>query len=189
MASGYHHGNVREATLDAARAMLDDVPIDRISLREVARSAGISHAAPYKHFPDRADFVRALAARCMREWIAEQRAAMGDAPDPRQRLVALGGSYIGWAASNPRAFQLVFDPVVATADGPPELLEQQREHRELLSGTLAEVVGARRLPASRSVGDIEQGLWGAVHGLAHLVILKQVQPQAVPGILGALTDP
>ena len=53
MSSRYHHGHVRDATLDGARDLLQRIPAHQISLREVARLAGISHAAPYKHFPDR----------------------------------------------------------------------------------------------------------------------------------------
>ena len=81
-ASSYHHGNLQSALEDAALSLLETQPAARISLREVARRAGVSHNAPYHHFGDRAALLHALGVRAMRELLEAQEAAVETAVSP-----------------------------------------------------------------------------------------------------------
>src|SRR6266480_4862833 len=96
----YHHGHVPQATLDAALAMLKRMPAGQISVRELAREAGVSHAAPYKHFGDRRGFLVALAATCMAEFLHAQQQAMTVAPTG-ERLLRVGEAYVRYGVEHP----------------------------------------------------------------------------------------
>ncbi|MGH3447030.1 MAG: TetR/AcrR family transcriptional regulator [Nocardioidaceae bacterium] len=182
--SRYHHGAVRTATLTAARAMLEQTPAHQISLREVARAAGISHAAPYKHFTERSDFLVALAARCMAEFVSEQRAAAAETSDPRDRLIRLGTAYVGYGADHPQAFALIFDPEVSPPGRPPpELATLVDEHTRLLHDAVQTGVRAQLFPPQLAPATIATSLWAQVHGLTQLVILGHVARKHVPDVL------
>ena len=86
----YHHGNLQAALEDAALSLLETQPAAKISLREVARRAGVSHNAPYNHFGDRAALLHALGVRAMRELLEAQERAVDAAADPVDRVRALG---------------------------------------------------------------------------------------------------
>jgi AcrR family transcriptional regulator len=180
----YHHGNVTQATLDAARSMLDRLPAQDISLREVARSAGLSHAAPYRHFPERAQFLVALAERCLTELVSAQRAALAAHTDSADRLVALGAGYVAYGAANPHAFALIFDPTVAPPHAPPPRLASLiGEHSAMLAGCVADALSTGRLAPTAGPDTIAMALWGLVHGLTHLVIAGLVPADEVVRIL------
>src|SRR5688572_32508569 len=98
----YHHGDLRRTLLDASLALVQEQGIQALSLREVARKAGVSHNAPYHHFPDKSSLMAAICQEgfegLARE-MAAARAAAGD--DPRARMEACGQSYVRFALSSP----------------------------------------------------------------------------------------
>lgn len=184
--SSYHHGAVRDATLDAAREMLEQTPAHQISLREVARAAEISHAAPYKHFSERSVFLSALAARCMTEFVAEQRSAAEQATDARDRLIRFGTAYVAYGAEHPHAFALIFDPQVSPpGHPPPELAALVDQHSQLLHDAVQEGVCAHLFASRTPPNDIATSLWAQVHGLTQLVILGHVGRDRVSDVLSA----
>ncbi len=183
--SNYHHGGVRENTLDEARQMLERVPAHQISLREVARAAGISHAAPYKHFTRRSDFLAALAARCMTEFVETQTHAAQATTDPRDRLIRLGTAYVDYGVDHPHAFALIFDPEVSPPGRPPPQLGTLiDQHTALLYGAVEDGVQAHVLSSQVSAADIATALWAQVHGLTLLVVLGHVERSRVNDVLG-----
>ena len=95
----YHHGNLREAVLDAAARMLEKQGVRSVSVREAARRAGVSHSAPYRHFPDRDALLAALAADAMAKLLKELGERSG-----RELAVA----YVRFALSRPQVFRLMF---------------------------------------------------------------------------------
>lgn len=182
----YHHGSVRQKTLDVARQMLESSPAHEISMREVARSAGISHAAPYKHFTERSDFLAALAARCMTEFVGGQVEAAQQAHDSRDRLIRLGIAYVDYGHHHSNAFALIFDPAVSPAGHPPpELATLVEQHTELLGEAVHDAAKAHLFPSDTPSADIATALWAQVHGLTQLVILGHVERSRVSDILGA----
>jgi AcrR family transcriptional regulator len=107
--SGYHAGMVsetREALLDAAARLLDAGGVEAVTLREVGRQAGVSHNAPYKHFPSKEYLLAALAAREL-----ERRGARPEpSASPADRLREALHSYVRWALDSPARFRLIFGP-------------------------------------------------------------------------------
>ena len=112
-------GDLRQARLDAAVAALDEVGADRLSLREVARRAGVSHAAPAHHFIDKAGLLTAIAT----EGFAILVAYLAGTPrvgagQPVDQLAALGRAYAQFAEENPGRFEVMFRPGLLRADDP-----------------------------------------------------------------------
>src|SRR6476660_2646285 len=122
-AGGYHHGNLQAALEDAALELLETTSAPKISLREVARRAGVSHNAPYHHFGDRAALRHARGVRGMAALLAAQEEAVAAADGPVERVRALGLAYVRYAAAHPQTFALVFDPDYCAAGSPSEQME------------------------------------------------------------------
>src|SRR5262245_55034044 len=108
----YHHGDLRATILKAAGKLLEKEGLNALSLREVARRAGVSHNAPYRHFPDRDRLLAALAE----EGFAELGRALGEAGKrgPRER----GEAYVRFALTHPQRFRLMFGGVLRIGDHP-----------------------------------------------------------------------
>jgi AcrR family transcriptional regulator len=115
-AKSYHHGNLREALIDAALELVREKGPDAFTLREVARRAGVSHAAPYRHFSDRAALLAAAAERTYSALAGELRAAAESAPAPSGALRAAALAYVQFALNHPTGFRLLFEPEARTAD-------------------------------------------------------------------------
>jgi len=110
-------GDLRQALLEAAVATLDNVGADGLSLREVARRAGVSHAAPAHHFSDKSGLLTAVATEgfgMLVTYLADARP--GDGDQPVDQLAALGRAYAQFAEENPGRFEVMFRPGLLRAD-------------------------------------------------------------------------
>ena len=164
--------------------MIDADVARGFSLRELAREADVSHAAPYKHFADRRELVVALAERWMAEFVAAQEAA-GRSGDAREDLLALGGAYVGYAIAHPSRFLTIFDPAINRPGDPPTpaFADLVRRHSALLRRTVAAAAAAGVVRgAEEAVGA---ALWSQVHGLATLVLLGYLPADGVATVLAA----
>lgn len=182
---GYHHGDLVAALEEAAFALLAEQGHAGLSLREVARRAGVSHNAPYHHFGDRTALLHHLAEASMARLLAAQQQALDDAADADavERAVALGTAYTGWALEHPNAFAVVFDPAICVPGHPtgamgPLIAENER----ILAETIAALLGRD------DQGVAAVAAWSTVHGLAQLVTAGHVPAQAVePAIRSLMT--
>lgn len=159
----YHHGDLRRTLIEAAARLAAERGLRGLTLREVGRRAGVSHAAPYHHFPDRDALLAAVAEEGFRRFdVAQAAAAEAAGPAPRARLTALGVAYVRFAAAHPHYFRLMFRPELWRSGVYPGLTAAARR----TFARLRETVGACRggedpqLPALLA--------WSAVHGLAAL---------------------
>jgi AcrR family transcriptional regulator len=105
----YHHGDLREALIRAAVELLEEKGLTSFTLRECARRAGVSHAAPAHHFATAADLLAEIAARGFERFVA----ALGQAAEaagtlPEARLAAMGQAYVAFALANPAVYGLMF---------------------------------------------------------------------------------
>jgi AcrR family transcriptional regulator len=109
---GYHHGDLRRALVAAGLDLAAERRLEDFSLREVARRAGVSTAAPYWHFPDRDALLAAIAAECARRWLQAMRDAVGDLPpgETLARLQATGIAHVRFAVENPAHFRVMEMP-------------------------------------------------------------------------------
>ncbi|MYT81169.1 transcriptional regulator, TetR family [Streptomyces sp. MnatMP-M77] len=154
----YHHGDLRRVILDAALDAIATNGPGALSLRDLARRAGVSHAAPAHHFKDRTGLLTAVAA----EGYALFADALAGAPDLRERGVA----YVRFAATHPAHFQVMFQPDLHRTDD-PDLLAARARATEALRAGVAELP-----PAGRGEDDRLAGVaaWSLAHGFATLLL-------------------
>jgi len=153
----YHHGDLKNALLDAARAILEEESLAELSLRAVARRAGVSHAAPYRHFPSHEALLAELAIEGFAELRAEILAAAARPSAESDRVADLGAAYMRFVARRPALTRLMFGPQLPNRDAFPAL------------GKAADAVGEE---IGNALHDSALGLavWASVHGLAMLIL-------------------
>jgi AcrR family transcriptional regulator len=166
----YHHGDLRAAILASASQILEKENLSKLSLREAARHAGVSHNAPYRHFPDRESLLAALAAEGFGMLAAAQREAVA-----ASGLRGMGEAYVRFALAHPQRFQLMFGGVVPIAKH-AELREVAMKSFAGLSGALA-----AHAPGARGASDASIAAWSLVHGLAHLLMDERIAVSAQGG--------
>lgn len=153
----YHHGNLRQALLDAAVDAIAEQGLSDVSLRDVARRAGVSHAAPAHHFGTKAGLFTALAT----DGFARFTAAMEAAADFEE----VGLAYVRFAVANPSVFELMFRPDLLLVDDAALLTESARAYQFLLDRA-ADVAASMGVDAQ----EIAVTAWSLVHGFATLWI-------------------
>jgi AcrR family transcriptional regulator len=164
----YHHGHLKEQLLEAVRQLIESHGPDGFSISEACRLAGVSTAAPYKHFRDRNDILRAVILAGMQRMGAAMQAAADSYPpgDPK-RIVALGKSYVEFARAEPGVFTLIFGLACSHHDD-PELSEEGRGKFAIVIRVVAEHLG--RATDDPDVNARAYALWCAVHGHSFLVL-------------------
>jgi AcrR family transcriptional regulator len=156
----YHHGDLRRALLDAAVAKIGDDGLATLSLREVARRVGVSHAAPRHHFGDKAGLLTAIATDGFRRLTDELRAAW----EADESFLEVGVAYVRFAVRNPVHFEVMYRPEVYRPND-PTLIEARRASGEFLYGPVGCVAGRKPGFKRREAGI---AAWSIVHGLATL---------------------
>ncbi len=189
----YHHGNLRRVLLDTALGMIEKSGLGALSLREVARQAGVTHAAPYRHFRDRDALVVALGIEGFQGLGQTMAEALRDAIDPLDRLHALGLAYVRYAVEHPAHFKVMFSGELHAATENAEL----RAAAQPTLAALVEVVGD-----AQAAGELERDVdaralavpaWSMVHGLATLLVEGQLtallaEPPRVDALADAVID-
>jgi AcrR family transcriptional regulator len=172
---GYHHGNLRQALVEAGLALARGGGPEAVGLREASRQAGVSHNAAYRHFAGRQELVAAVAERCMQELGELMRARTGAVTgggEPERawgRLNALGRAYVDFAHAEPGWFRTAFTaPAHAEQAAPPSELTADHPFQQL-SAALDDLVAVGALPVDRRPGA-EYAAWSAVHGFAGLTV-------------------
>lgn len=174
--SRYHHGSLRSSLIDHGRKLVESSGVEGLSLRAVAKLAGVSPAAPYHHFPDKAALLAAVAAHSVAELNEALAAADDRAEMPLERLHELGVAYVLHAARNPELFVLSQGPMFPDLQAPAELRERRAETFAMLRDAVGEC-----LPqcTEQQMRDAFASAWSFVHGLASL---------AIDGRLGAVVS-
>ncbi|MFE7550914.1 TetR/AcrR family transcriptional regulator [Streptomyces gardneri] len=155
----YHHGDLRQSVLAAALDVIAAEGPGALSLRDLARRAGVSHAAPAHHFKDRTGLLTAIAA----EGYDLLAATLAGTPDLRER----GVRYVRFATDHPAHFQVMFQPDLLRADDPELLAAKERASAELRAG----VAGLPDVPDARTAGI---AAWSLAHGFATLFLTGNV---------------
>jgi AcrR family transcriptional regulator len=172
-ADGYHHGALREALVQAAEALLREQGLEAFTLRECARRAGVSHAAPAHHFGDARGLLTACAAAGLNRLADGMDAHVARAPagDATAQLRAVGQAYIDFALANRALFQLMFRRDRLNPDDEALRAAGQRTGNALRDAIDA-LLAQRRLPAAERGRRILLA-WSVVHGYTTLVIERQ----------------
>jgi AcrR family transcriptional regulator len=177
--SSYHHGDLRAALLAATVELLRRDGLDAVTLRSVARRAGVSEAAPYHHFPSKTHLLLAAAAQGFAALDARMRGAVAAAGAAvYARIVAAGCAYVEFALDEPGYFRLLFGAHVVELAAHADAAEVKKAGQSasgLLRGLVAELVdgGKVRLDAQK----LERIFWAQIHGVAWLVVEKELRPE------------
>ena len=166
----YHHGDLRAALLRSAGNILEKEGVEALKLRAVARRAGVSHNAPYRHFPEREALLAALAVEGF-EWLGAAQRKAAEAGGLR----AMGEAYVHFALAHPQRFRLMFGGQISIAKH-ARLREVATKTFEGLAGALA-----ARVPEAKGAGDSSIAAWALVHGLAQLLLGGRISSAAKRG--------
>ncbi|MFU8815139.1 MAG: TetR/AcrR family transcriptional regulator [Pseudomonadales bacterium] len=167
---GYHHGDLREALLEAALQSIAAEGTEKLSLRALARDAGVSATAPYRHFPSKRCLLAALITRGFRLLEANLAAARdAAAAAPKQRLLAISLAYVGFALENPTSYELMFSTVLEDFSDYADLKQAAEASFGVVLGVLDEVLTQRPNPGL-SVSQAGAVAWSAVHGVSSLLL-------------------
>lgn len=165
----YHHGDLKNALLDTALAQIGRNGVRALSLRDVARRAGVSHTASYRHFRSKESLLAAIAEQGFRRLGDSMRTAMLAHPnDPVAALQASGVAYVEFGVSYPDHLQIMVGGYIARETDYPGLAAASKEAYELLTSIVHEGLRQGGLRASDE-RSITLAAWAIVHGLALLI--------------------
>ena len=173
-------GDLKEACIVEALAIIEQDGVEKLSLREVARRLGVSHQAPYKHFPSRDHILAEIVGRAYDSFAAhlDARPMTGD---PDHDLGSMGVAYIAYAQAHPLQYRLMFGTPLPDAETHPEMMAKARHAFSMLQ----DMIG-RLPPAPGHAGaDDDRFLdalfvWSTVHGLASLLESDALPTIAMP---------
>lgn len=134
--ASYHHGNLREAVIEATLALVQEGGFENVSLREVARRAGVSTGAPFRHFPNKTALMTAVAEEAMQFFRSEIVTEMKKLtePTPIMRFRAVGVAYLQWAIRHPTHFQIISAQSQIDFESSESLRRDNEEVRALMEG-------------------------------------------------------
>jgi AcrR family transcriptional regulator len=165
----YHHGDLRRAVLDAALVAIAEVGPSAVSLRDLARRAGVSHAAPAHHFGDKAGVLTAVAAegyRLLADALSAAHQRTGD-------FAEVGVAYVRFAIDHKAHFEVMFRPELYHADTPAVRTAQDRAG-QMLYGGVASLPEGQPGPDPILAGA---AAWSLVHGFATLWLNGALPPR------------
>lgn len=170
----YHHGDLRNALIQAATTVLVEKSAAALSLREVARVAGVSHAAPYRHFRDKAALLRVLAQGGFERLTAAINTAAENSPhNPEQKLIEAGVAYVRNALQHPEITRLMFAATIEPPQDRAYLVASAASYEALLD-IIREGVeqgSFRQQPPQQLV----LVAWASMHGLAMLAVASLLE--------------
>ncbi|MBT2389276.1 TetR/AcrR family transcriptional regulator [Streptomyces sp. ISL-1] len=164
----YHHGALRQALIDGAREILAEGGHEQFSLNEVARRAGVSTAAPYRHFSGKDELLAAVAEQGYATLHASLERASADTADVRERLLRLAGAYVRFAHDHPDLFVTMFRSW-------PGAAPVGHDSFEVLLQAVVDAQATALIPAKPSPELMARSIWATLHGLAVLSLRQPHQ--------------
>jgi AcrR family transcriptional regulator len=170
----YHHGDLKNALIEAGLEILSKEGVSGLSLRKVARKAGVSHSAPYAHFADKQALIAAISTegyRLLYEKMQEIQKNFID--DPSRQLVEVAWAYVRFAQTDPEQFKVTFSNAVASERDYPALVEMTGK----CFNQVVRIVKACQeagILAPSAPDTMAVGIWSVVHGFASLLIEGQI---------------
>ncbi|MGD0708896.1 MAG: TetR/AcrR family transcriptional regulator [Anaerolineaceae bacterium] len=170
----YHHGDLKNALIKAGVDILAEEGVGGLSLRKVARKAGVSHAAPYAHFADKQALIAAISTEGFRI-LDEQFSSIREKyqADPKRQLVEAAWTYVWFAQTDPAHFRVTFSSAVEQEKNYPALVEMTVKS----FGQVVQIVGACQAAGLLRPGPLDLlavSVWSVVHGFASLLIEGQI---------------
>ena len=164
----YHHGDLKRALTDAALQLVQEKGPKGFTLREVARRAGVSAAAPYRHFADKAQLLAAAATQGFVQLHETLDATAAATTDLTEQVLAMGRAYVRWAVTHPDYYQVMFGSELDKTESPEVLTAGLRAFADLLDA-IVRCQNAKLLPAGDPL-EIAGPIWSLLHGVSMLTI-------------------
>jgi AcrR family transcriptional regulator len=161
----YHHGDLKAALIDGATQLIAERGVRGFSLAELSRRAGVTVAAPYRHFADRDELLAAVAVRALHAFGQALAAQASETDPPERRLAAMAGGYVRFAAEQRALFGVVFGVGLDKKTRYPELRQTYEDVEGILSACVAELCPEDPDAAEQLAGAIE----ATAHGYAALL--------------------
>jgi AcrR family transcriptional regulator len=178
----YHHGDLRRAIVTAALELVRETQSVEFSIRELARRAGVSHNAPYKHFADKRDLLAAVSAEGFRLLATRMAAAPKRRSTPRARVSAMARGYVRQGIENPALYRLMFGGYLTGPEEDRPAIERAAAFntRALLAVAIRDGALGQALPMTahneRKIDGAILVYWSVLHGLTLLLVDRLVGP-------------
>lgn len=178
MSDSYHHGNLRQALIDAGIKIINESGEENLSLRKVAQRCEVSHAAPYAHFKDKEELIEAIKTSVTDQFTEELTTAAKGAENAESAIVEMGKHYVSFFIHKPDYFKFLFGSQNITAhlkidadsseDYPPFVL---------LKKTYVRYLKENKIRKSKKEQEVELlNIWATAHGLAAIACMSGVEP-------------
>ncbi|MDP2696825.1 TetR/AcrR family transcriptional regulator [Thalassospira sp.] len=192
--SNYHHGDVRNTLLQQAETILHQEGPGGLTLRRLARLTGISEAAPYRHFDGKDGILAAVAIAAFDRFADRLQQVASQHADHRDRVMALGAAYVGFALDHPQHFRLIFGRERPPLDQYPDLREAADNAFDVLQRAVTAIDRRADMTLTEAATAYNRALaaWSRAHGIATLLIDGMIVPPADQDIeafiLGLLSE-
>lgn len=170
----YHHGDLKNALVKAGVEILTKEGLGGLSLRKVARQAGVSHAAPYSHFADKQALIAAISTEGFKQLFNQIKAVIATyRDDPENLLIETAWTYLQFALNEPDRFKLMFSSVLEKEKDYPDFVEiSQNNFRQLVE--IVELCQQANILKEGESDLIALSIWGTVHGFISLLLEGQI---------------
>ena len=170
----YHHGDLKNALIKAGTEILGSEGLGGLSLRKVAKQAGVSHAAPYSHFTDKQALIAAISTEGFKQLYSQIEAVKETyQTNPETLLIEAAWAYVQFALNTPDRFKLMFSSVLDKEKAYPDFVEASQKNFH----QVVEIVEICQRAGILKSGDpelIALSLWGSVHGFISLLLEGQI---------------
>ena len=177
----YHHGDLKQALIEAGITILKEEGVGALTLRSAARAAGVSHSAPYAHFTDKQALLAGISTRGflnLQDQLTSTTAQFSMAP--KDLLIEIGWAYVQFAISEPALFKIMFAGILEDEHSYPKFMATVRQTYHHLVNVVETCQSAGVLPQ----GDPEKmaiPIWSLVHGFVSLYLERQFPGNMVEG--------
>lgn len=182
----YHHGDLKNALIQAGIAILTEEGVGGLSLRKAARKAGVSHSAPYAHFKDKQNLIAAIASDGHKKIFEQFEAIQArHADDPLHQFLSGAWAYMQFGLESPDHYKITFSGIIQDEHSHLEFLEYSQRNMQVLRTIIEQCRNAGILVNNDIDPELQAvGMWGLLHGLVLLIIQGQL-----PGRLIKTTQP
>ena len=173
-------GTLREDCVREALAIIEQVGVEGLSLRDVARRLNVSHQAPYKHFPSRDHVLAEIVSRAFAAF-AQYLDARPKSDDPHEELAAMGRAYLEYARERPLSYRLMFGASLPDPTHHPEMMKSAQHAFSLLRDCLIRVRQAEARPIEPGIVELDAlFVWATMHGLSGILHTSALRSLNLP---------
>lgn len=171
--NAYHHGNLKQALIEAYLELLQTLPAEKISLRKLASHVGVAPTAAYNHFNDKEELIVAVKVRCLFHFADYLENSVEQVQSPRQRICNLGKAYFQYSIDHTQYFNILFDTLVEDKYITDELINGSMRAEAALRDAVVDLLKENNLPGTMyNEGLGAFACWSLAHGITTLAAIR-----------------